>query len=176
MLECIRQVHLGNCAHRDIKPENFRVHQGKVCITDFGTILKFIDDESKDFFLVDSQQAFVGTQLYASINAHSYRTLCMRDDLESLGYTILSIYCDNKAFWFNSASNDNNYFKNAKNDFINSSKCDPRLQGIQQYLREVRKLNFPDYPDYNKFSALLQDMNSGLKFFTDELKKKLIMS
>jgi serine/threonine protein kinase len=38
MLEAVRQVHSTGHIHRDVKPDNFRVHEGKVYITDFGTI------------------------------------------------------------------------------------------------------------------------------------------
>jgi serine/threonine protein kinase len=38
MLEAVRQVHSTGHIHRDVKPDNFRVHKGKVYITDFGTI------------------------------------------------------------------------------------------------------------------------------------------
>ena len=38
MLEALRQVHSTGHIHRDVKPDNFRVHEGKVYITDFGTI------------------------------------------------------------------------------------------------------------------------------------------
>jgi serine/threonine protein kinase len=34
----VRQVHSTGHIHRDVKPDNFRVHEGKVYITDFGTI------------------------------------------------------------------------------------------------------------------------------------------
>jgi serine/threonine protein kinase len=38
MLEAVNQVHSTGHIHRDVKPDNFRVHEGKVYITDFGTI------------------------------------------------------------------------------------------------------------------------------------------
>ena len=38
MLEAVRQVHSTGHIHRDVKPDNFRVHEGKMYITDFGTI------------------------------------------------------------------------------------------------------------------------------------------
>ena len=47
--------------HRDIKPENFRVHQGKVCITDFGTILRYYDEKVGKIDIVDESKGFVGT-------------------------------------------------------------------------------------------------------------------
>jgi serine/threonine protein kinase len=44
MLEAVKEVHSTGRIHRDIKPDNFLVHQGRVYITDFGTIAKFLDD------------------------------------------------------------------------------------------------------------------------------------
>ena len=38
MLEAVRQVHYTGHIHRDVKADNFRVHDGKIYITDFGTI------------------------------------------------------------------------------------------------------------------------------------------
>jgi serine/threonine protein kinase len=44
MLDAVKEVHSTGRIHRDIKPENFMVHQGRVYVTDFGTIGKFLDD------------------------------------------------------------------------------------------------------------------------------------
>jgi serine/threonine-protein kinase len=44
MVDAIKEVHSTGRIHRDIKPENFMVHQGRVYVTDFGTIGKFLDD------------------------------------------------------------------------------------------------------------------------------------
>ena len=47
--------------HRDIKPAHFRVHDGKVRITDFGLLIE-----------PDKQSVynFVGTPYFASLAAH----------------------------------------------------------------------------------------------------------
>ena len=84
--------------HRDIKPDNFRIMQDKVYIIDFGTILKYKDNNG--FLLSEKGSSFVGTMLYASINVHKYDTCSMRDDLESLGYCLLGLLCQNKGYWF----------------------------------------------------------------------------
>jgi len=47
MLEALRQVHSTGHIHRDVKPDNYRVHEGKVYITDFGTLKEVADDNGK---------------------------------------------------------------------------------------------------------------------------------
>jgi hypothetical protein len=49
----------------------------------------------------DRPQLFVGTLLYAPISAHSLRTTSIKDDLESLGYTVLSLLARHQGLWFN---------------------------------------------------------------------------
>jgi serine/threonine protein kinase len=72
--------------------------EDKVYIIDFGTILKYKDNNG--FLLSEKGSSFVGTMLYASINVHNYDTCSMRDDLESLGYCLLGLLCQNKGYWF----------------------------------------------------------------------------
>ncbi len=45
MIHGIEQIHKTGRVHRDIKPENVRVHNGKIYITDFGSILAYNDSE-----------------------------------------------------------------------------------------------------------------------------------
>ena len=59
----------------------------------------------------------------------------------------------------------------AKNDFIYWDTENPRLKGIQAYLREVSKLKFDETPNYVKLSKLLSDLDSGVRFYLAELKK-----
>ncbi len=44
MLDAVEQLHNLGYLHRDIKPSNFRVKDGEVFITDFGTVQSYLDD------------------------------------------------------------------------------------------------------------------------------------
>jgi serine/threonine protein kinase len=61
MQDCIKQVHMAGYLHRDIKPYNFRIHDGKVRITDFGLLIE--PDKQ-------SVSKFLGTLYFASLAAH----------------------------------------------------------------------------------------------------------
>jgi eukaryotic-like serine/threonine-protein kinase len=43
MLDAVEQYHKLGYLHRDIKPSNFRVKDGEVYITDFGTTIQYLD-------------------------------------------------------------------------------------------------------------------------------------
>ena len=82
--------------HRDIKPDNIMVGLGRsslIHLADFG-MAKVYRDKKRNHFEKLTEMGFVGTQLFASPNAHANITQSRRDDLISLGYTI--IYLD----WF----------------------------------------------------------------------------
>ena len=50
----------------------------------------------------------------------------------------------------------------------------PRLKGIQAYLREVSKLKFDETPNYPNLSNLLADFDCGFRFYLDECKKSFM--
>lgn len=85
MLECVKVIHKHEIIHRDIKPDNFRVKNDKVYIIDFGT---FITYER----LIDSKTPqFIGSAKFASIDVLRLNPCAFYDDLESLGYSLLSL-------------------------------------------------------------------------------------
>jgi len=87
-------------------------------IIDFGTIRKFIDSTGA-FNLKNETYGYIGSLKFSSINCHSMRATSLRDDLESLGYTILSLLLsDKEKFWFDSESSDHKYFIAEKKKFI----------------------------------------------------------
>ena len=47
MLEVVEKIHGMGFIHRDIKPSNFRVKDGEVYITDFGTVRAYLDENAK---------------------------------------------------------------------------------------------------------------------------------
>jgi hypothetical protein len=65
------------------------------------------------------------------------RSISFRDDLESLGYTLLALLAGPESFWYTSKSDDHRYYITEKKQFIDSETIDPRLRVIQNFLREV---------------------------------------
>ena len=45
MLDAIQEIHSVGRILRDLKPDNIRVHEGKIYLIDFATIIKFKDME-----------------------------------------------------------------------------------------------------------------------------------
>jgi len=54
----------------------------------------------------------------------------MRDDLESLGYTILSLLSDTERFWFDHEAGEHKYFIAEKKKFISASDIGNKYKGI----------------------------------------------
>ena len=100
MLEALRQVHSTGHIHRDVKPDNFRVNEGKVYITDFGTLKKVADDHGNLSVVYEDDPSFAGTFPYVSVNTHYRKTQSFRDDLEGLGYAILNLVIGDEVPWF----------------------------------------------------------------------------
>ncbi len=47
MIDVVQKFHnLLGFLHRDIKPSNFRVKDGEVYLTDFGTVHSYVDDKN----------------------------------------------------------------------------------------------------------------------------------
>ena len=96
LIHRLDQLHETGFIHRDIKPDNIMVGLGKssiIHLADFG-MAKVYRDKKRNHIQKLIEMGFVGTQLFASPNAHATITQSRRDDLISLGYCIL--YLD----WF----------------------------------------------------------------------------
>lgn len=92
MIERIEAFHSKNLLHRDIKPENFVVGSGvgasTIFIIDFGLARLFKNAEGRHIKKREGN-GLIGTARYCSVNAHLGRELSRRDDLESIGYTLI---------------------------------------------------------------------------------------
>ena len=71
MLQGVEQVHNTKYIHRDIKPANFRVHQGKVFITDFGLVKMYVEENTRQHLQQNKNEQFKGgTPHFFSLMAH----------------------------------------------------------------------------------------------------------
>jgi serine/threonine protein kinase len=137
LLDGLKEMHMVHYLHRDIKTENMRSDGRNVYLTDFGTILR-CNDENGQFKQVDKVTGyFTGSHIFSSLNGHYERSISFRDDLESLGYTLLALLAGPESFWYNSKSKDHRFYITEKKNFIDSQTIDPRLAVIQKFLREV---------------------------------------
>ena len=104
LLDGLKEMHEVYRVHRDIKTDNMRSDGENVFLTDFGTILR-CNDESGKFNQVDKVTGyFAGSHIFLSLNGHYLRSISFRDDLESLGYTLLALLAGPESFWFSSKS------------------------------------------------------------------------
>ena len=89
----------------------------------------------------------IGSNTYASINAHNCIELSRRDDLESLGYMLIYFYLGSLPWQQQQETLNTNerimYFKH----FITESNQLPEV--LHEYMCYVRKLSFEEKPDYN---------------------------
>jgi serine/threonine protein kinase len=85
--------------HRDVKPDNFMISKetNKVKVIDLGLVinLKLNNDVHNPMI----RYRFQGTPNYGSINTlHGYNS-SRRDDLESLGYSMMFLIDENSVPW-----------------------------------------------------------------------------
>lgn len=106
MVEGLEKLHKAGFIHKDIKPDNYRIHNDIVMMIDFGLSQQFIKNGIHD---ARSRIGFEGSPFFSSINALQGYSLSRRDDLESLGYSILYMMNPPHQYipWINACKNQN---------------------------------------------------------------------
>ena len=171
MLTRIEALHQKGFLHRDIKPENFcmnKDNRGDLYIIDFGLTRSYKDTHGAHIPMVE-KKGLVGTARYASINSHLGFEQSRRDDLESIGYTIIYLL-KGKLPWQDIKTVD----KNEKYTLIADIKmttpinllCKDLPAEFITYLTYVKNLDFTDNPDYKYLKGLFRALflKSGFSF------------
>jgi hypothetical protein len=99
--------------------------------------------------------SLIGSNNFASINAHEFNELSRRDDLESLGYMLVYFYIGN-LMWKDYSNNE--MIRLMKNNIENDESI-PKI--LIKYFEIVKSLEFKETPKYE----LLFDI------FKNELKE-----
>ena len=163
MLNRIETFHSKNLMHRDIKPENFVIGVGGqanvINLIDFGLARLYKNMQGLHLAMKEGY-GLIGTARYASINAHIGRELSRRDDLESIGYTLI-YFLKGKLPWQDvKGSNRKEKYKKIKEMKLNMS-VEKLCEGIPPcfavYLNYVRNLNFAEAPSYKHLRKLFED-------------------
>ena len=81
-------MHDAGFIHKDIKPDKFRIRDNRVVLIDFGLASNF---KREGQHIQRDRFGFKGTPFYGSIRALQGYTLSRRDDIESVGYSLVHI-------------------------------------------------------------------------------------
>jgi len=166
LFERVEYIHKNNIIHRDVKPANFvlGLDMGKVnqvYAIDFGLSKRYRDPNSRQHIPYVKCKSLTGTARYASINMHRGIEQSRRDDLESLGYTLI-YFALGRLPWQGTKANS----KTELYDIIMEKKmrtpveilCGDLPSEFAAYIHYCRDLNFDEKPDYNGLRQLFRNV------------------
>jgi len=149
LLQLLRSIHDKGLVHRDIKPDNFLLapNSKQLFLIDFGLCKAYIIAERH--IEMKQTKGLIGSLTYCSINAHLFRELSRRDDLESLGYML--IYFSLGGLLWRETIEENELIKQ-KMEILLNTKVPTILKDFIQYTRNMEFIETPKYEIYiNKF-------------------------
>ena len=138
-------LHENKIIHRDLKPDNILLNTDNlldnIFLVDFSFCKKYINSNG-EHILKNKINKIIGSINYISLNVHDLTEPSRRDDLESVIYILIYLYCG-KLDWENSMS-ITGIHEMKKNIIYN--------QNIPVYFRNmltyVRSLEFNERPNY----------------------------
>ncbi|OHT12598.1 CK1 family protein kinase [Tritrichomonas foetus] len=174
MLCRLEYLHQRSFIHRDIKPDNFVFGVGNKSNTlymiDLGLAKKYRDLHTFIHINYAEDKGLAGTARYVSINVHLGVEQSCRDDLESVGYVLISLV-KGKLPWQGLETGS----KNDKHDLLSQAKMDTPLETLCQglpneflvYMTRVRNLRFDERPAYTTLRGLFISMMVKMNFAFD---------
>jgi len=162
MLMRLEQLHSAGFVHRDIKPGNFVMGRGQrshiVHLIDFGLSCRYRCDDYQHIPYVEGQP-LVGTACYSSVCTHLGIQQTRRDDLEALGYMLISFLTGNLP-WLGIRADT----KLEKNQIMAERKIrtplDKLCKGLPEefllFLTYTRALRYKDRPDYDHIRKMFR--------------------
>ncbi|PLW29017.1 hypothetical protein PCANC_24923 [Puccinia coronata f. sp. avenae] len=164
MLLRLEQLHCAGFVHRDIKPGNFVMGRGQeshvVHLIDFGLSCGYRCADYQHIPYIEGQP-LVGTACYSSICTHLGIQQSRRDDLEALGYMLIS-FLTGSLPWLGIRAES----KLEKHQIMAERKIriplDKLCKGLPEefilYLTYTRALRYRDRPDYENIRKMFRSL------------------
>ncbi|KAJ7560705.1 hypothetical protein O6H91_04G142200 [Diphasiastrum complanatum] len=164
-ISILEKMHSRGYVHGDVKPENFLLGQPgtldekKLFLVDLGLATRWRDVSNGGHVEYDQRpDVFRGTVRYASVHAHLGRTGSRRDDLESLGYTLVFLL-RGRLPW-QGYQGENKGFLVCKKKMATSPEmlCCFCPVPFKQFLEIVVNMKFDEEPNYAKLIGLFDSI------------------
>lgn len=163
LLTIIEDIHNNGILHRDVKPSNILIGEGlnknQIYLIDFDIATTFSSNGQK---VPETANEFVGTKAFASRNAHKCGQFSRKDDLESLGFTLIYLY-QGKLPW-TSMKCDLLAMGNVKDQFMKGSFLAEFPKEFQLFFDYLDKMKLDDIPDYQYLRNLFNSMADRFGF------------
>jgi len=186
LIDALAWTHEKGYVHRDVKPGNIcvgigsRSERAKCYLIDFGLARRYIDESTGKLIPERDDAQFRGTTTYASANAMNNREQSPRDDLFSLLYILVELYCGYLPWKRTVAvglddAEDANYKVMAMNKKMNCQGF-PNMLGenatkenrkiipkaLEELSRALTDLKYGEMPDYEKLKCYFLEWEKSL--------------
>ena len=150
-------MHKAGYIHQDVKPDNFMIQLKddghRVRILDMGLVMEFMREGAHKTL---GRYGFQGTPRFGSMSGLDGYTLSRRDDLESMGYSIMHLIDKENIPW-KVMENRKDIF-DSKREFAQSPQCLLKYLGIRDFIVQVSQVKYEDEPDYDHFDSVLVNL------------------
>ena len=178
MISILQYIHNRHIIHRDIKPSNFvmglNLLSQYLYIVDFGLAKKYRSSTTLKQMPLSKNQKFVGTAMYASINAMNGIEQSRRDDLESVGYILIYFMKGILPWQRIVAKNEeerNNKILEKKMEISTQELCSELPEEFEKIIDYVKNLEYTQLPDYEMirgyFNKMLRKSNNKFDYIYD---------
>ena len=178
MINILKNIHDKHIIHRDVKPDNFvmgrKEYNAILYIVDFGLAKKYRSSKTLKQLPLTKRKSLTGTARYASIHALQGYEQSRRDDLESVGYTLMYFLCCILP-WQNikikNKKEKYNKILNKKKEISSKELGKDFPIEFAEILEYFKNLGYTEDPDYEmckrKLLKIIQDEKSKFDYIYD---------